>query len=74
MLTLLKRFLYDEAFFSAEWAVLTRGAIAFLGFCFDQNILPTGIDGGGAKLGRFLYVVALFVAAGNKTPPAKPSA
>lgn len=68
MLTKLKRLLYDEQYFTTTAAVLLRGGVAFLGYCFDQGLLETGIPNGGARLGKFLYVVALFIAAGNRTP------
>ena len=61
MLTWFHAWLYDEDRFKAGVIALVRGLVAGVGYCLDQQLIPTGIPGGGEKYGRALFVVAMLI-------------
>ena len=55
---------------NAQHLALIRGAIMLLSVLFSTNTIPTGVDGGGQKVADMLMVIAVSLAAGDKTPSA----
>ena len=55
--------------FSAQTIALIRGALMLIAVLFEAGIIPTSVDGGGAKVAASLMVVAVSLAAGDKTTP-----
>jgi hypothetical protein len=46
---------------------MLRAGIALLGQMFTADMIPTGIDGLGPKIGAVLVALALAIPAGDKT-------
>lgn len=53
----------DEAKFTAT----IRAAISILGSLFALDVIPTGIDGAGPKIGAALNAIAIGMAAGDRS-------
>lgn len=49
---------------------LIRGAIMLLAVMFQSGVIPTGIEGGGQRVSDALMVIAVTIAAGDKTSEA----
>lgn len=80
MLTKLKRFLYDEAYFTAAMAVAVRLGIYLAGVLLARGIVPLpprwiAMLGGPEGIRELTTGMALAVAAGNRSdpPPALPA-
>jgi len=69
-----RRLWNDEAAFKTAMRSGFRFVVAFLGYLMDQGIIPTGVPGGGNKIGMFLIVLAFLVSAGKQNPSAAAAA
>lgn len=58
----------DEAAFKTALATWGRFLFAFVGYLIDQGLIPTGVAGGGNRLGMLMIVLAFLVNAGQKNP------
>lgn len=64
MKALFSRLWNDEASFTGY----ARALLIVLAGLFAEGTIPTGIDGGGPKVGLALVAIAGWLTAGNKTP------
>ncbi len=55
---------------SANTISIIRGVIMAIAVLFAQNVIPTGIDGGGKRVSDGLMVLAVSLAAGQKNDEA----
>jgi len=62
MITWLRDFLYKETTFLS----VMRFVVILLGEGFRNGVVPTGIDHGGAAVGRFVSLAAAFITRGTK--------
>ncbi len=55
---------------SAQTVAIIRGILACLAVMFQNNVIPTGVDGGGRRVGDAIMVIAVTLAAGQKNDEA----
>ena len=55
---------------SAQTLAIIRGVLVCIAVMFQNNVIPTGVDGGGRRVGDALMVIAVTIAAGQKNDEA----
>jgi len=55
---------------SAQTVAIIRGVLVCLAVMFQNNVIPTGVDGGGRKVGDAIMVIAVTLAAGQRNDEA----
>lgn len=51
---------------SAQTVAIIRGVLVCLAVMFQNNVIPTGVDGGGRRVGDAIMVIAVTIAAGQR--------
>lgn len=55
---------------NAQAIAIIRGILVCIAVMFSNGVIPTGVDGGGRKVGDALMVIAVTLAAGQKNDEA----
>lgn len=55
---------------TAQTIAIIRGVLVCIAIMFQQNVIPTGVDGGGSRVGDAIMVIAVTLAAGQKNDEA----
>ena len=50
----------------AQTVAIIRGILVCLAVMFQNGVIPTGVDGGGRRVGDAILVIAVTLAAGQK--------